>query len=76
MEENAPATVAGRPGFRLVYTWKTKEGLRLKRVHYGFMDGKWVYRLVYQAAARYYYEKDLATFERVRESFKLLGGPA
>ncbi len=76
VEENAPATVAGRPGFRLVYTWKTKEGLRLKRVHYGFLDGKWVYRLMYQAAARYYYEKDLATFERVRDSFKLMGGSA
>ncbi len=76
LEENAPATVAGRPGFRLVYTWKTKEGLRLTRVHYGFLDGKWVYRLIYQAAARYYFDKDLAAFERVRQSLKLLAGSA
>lgn len=74
--ENVPATVAGRSGFRLVYTWKTKEGLAVKRVHYGFQDGKWVYRLIYQAAARHYFDRDLPTFERVRESFRLLTRPA
>jgi hypothetical protein len=76
VEENAPATLDGRSGFRLVYTWNTKDGLRLKRVHYGFRDGKYVYRLVYQAAARYYFERDLATFETVRQSFRVLSKPA
>jgi len=70
--ENTLATIAGKPGFRLLYAWKTRDGLRLKRVHYGFVDGKWVYRLIYQAAARHYFDKDLPTFERVRESFRLL----
>ena len=74
--ENAPAAVGGRAGFRLAYSWSTKDGLRLKRVHYGFLDGKWVYRLIYQAAARYYFDRDLATFDRVRESFRLLTTPA
>lgn len=76
VEENIPAMVAGRPGFRVICSERTKEGLRLKWVHYGFVDGKWVYRLIYQAAARHYFEKDLATFEQVRESLKLLGAPA
>ncbi len=44
--------------------------------NYGFLDGKWVYRLIYQAAARYYFDKDLAAFERVRQSLKLLAGSA
>ena len=70
--ENKPASVAGKPGFRLLYTWKTRDGLRLKRLHHGFLDGKWVYRLIYQAAARHYFDRDMATFERVRESFRLL----
>ena len=70
--ENIPTTVGGKPGFRLLYSWKTKDGLRLKRIHYGFLNGKWAYRLIYQAAARYYFDRDLATFERVRESFRLL----
>jgi hypothetical protein len=70
--ENIPTTVGGKPGFRLLYSWKTKDRLRLKRVQYGFVDGKLVYRLIYQAAARHYFDRDLATFERVRESFRLL----
>lgn len=70
--DNNPASIGGRPGFRLLYSWKAKDGLRLKRVHYGFVDGKWVYRLIYQAAARHYFDRDLSTFERVRESFRLL----
>jgi len=70
--ENTPVTVGGKPGFRLLYSWKTKDGLRLKRVQNGLVDGKWVYRLIYQAAARHYFDKDLPTFERVRESFRLL----
>ena len=59
-----------------MYSARLKSGLRLKTVHYGLLDGKWVYRLIYQAPARYYFEKDLATFEQVRESFKLLAGSA
>ena len=69
--EKVPVTVAGQPGFRLVYGWKTKEGLRLKAVHYGVVHGNGLYRLIYQAAARHYFDRDLDTFERVRESFRL-----
>jgi hypothetical protein len=72
VEENAPATVEGRRGFRLLYTWQTKDGYRLKRIHYGFLEDKWVYRIFYQAAARHYFDRDLATFEKLRGSFRLL----
>ena len=64
--------MAGLPGFKLVYSFRAVNGLRLKRVHYGVLVRDWVYRIQYQAAARYYFDKDLATFERVRESFRLL----
>lgn len=73
--ENTPATVGGKPGFRLLCAWKTGDGLHLKRLHYGFLDGQWAYRLIYQAAARHYFDRDLAAFERVRESFRLLDAP-
>ena len=64
--------MAGLPGFKLVYSFRVVNGLRLKRVHYGVLVRDWVYRVQYQAPARYYFDKDLATFERVRESFRLL----
>lgn len=73
--ENTPFQVAGLPGFKLVYTFKTENWLRLKRVHYGVMVRDWVYRVQYQAPVRYYFEKDLATFERVRESFRIREKP-
>ena len=73
--ENFPFQVSGLPGFKLVYTFRTENGLRLKRVHYGVLVRDWVYRIQYQAAARYYFDKDLSTFERVRESFKLTDKP-
>ncbi len=73
LAENQPAPVAGRPGFRLVYRWKTKEGLPLQAIHYGVFDGKTLFRVVYQAAARHYFERDAPAFERVRESLRLTG---
>ena len=73
--ENAPFQVAGFPGFKLVYSFRAVNGLRLKRIHYGVLVRDGVYRVQYQAPARYYFEKDLATFERVRESIKLTDKP-
>jgi hypothetical protein len=69
--ETTPATVAGRSGFRLVYAWKTKAGLPIRAMHYGFLDDAALYRVVYQAAARHYFERDLATFEQIRQTLRL-----
>jgi len=69
--EKAPFPLAGYPGFKLAYSFKTEDGLRLRRVQYGAMVRDRVYRVQYQAAARYYFDKDLAAFERLRESFRI-----
>lgn len=66
----------GARGDRVAYTWTSKDGYRLKRIQYGFLEGKWVYQLTYQAAARFYFNHDLATFKKLRESFRLLTKPA
>ena len=71
LSENVPFQVAGLPGFKLVYSFRAVNGLRLRRVHYGVLVRDGVYRIQYQAPARYYFDKDLATFERVRESFRV-----
>jgi hypothetical protein len=70
--ENTPATVSGIPGFKTTYTYKNKNGLKLRSIHYGFMAGDWVYGINYNAAQRYYFDKDIKTFEMVFESFKLI----
>lgn len=70
--ENTPATLDGIPGFKALYTYKNKDGLKFKSIYYGFMAEDWFYSINYNAALRYYFDKDIKTFERVVESFKLI----
>jgi hypothetical protein len=69
--DNRPVIIGGLQGFRLVFQWRTSDGLRVKRTHYGFMKDKWVYRIVYQAAARHYFDRDLPAFNALIESFRI-----
>ncbi|HEY4485485.1 MAG TPA: hypothetical protein VI702_04055 [Nitrospiria bacterium] len=70
--ENSPARIGGLPGFKAVYTFKDKDGLKVKGIYYGFLLKDQFYGVSYSAASRYYYEKDLKTFEKVFKSFKLI----
>ena len=70
--ENRPVQVAQYRGFRLVYTHRDKNGLRFKSVLHGFLAGDVFYAIRYTAAERYYFAKDLPTFEQVLASFTLI----
>jgi len=70
--ENVPARISGISGFKLVYTYKNRDGLRLKSILYGFIAGEWFYSISYTAPSRYYFDKDLETFKKVFESFRLI----
>jgi len=70
--ENVPIKISGIPGFKAVYTYKNKDGLKVKSIYYGFILDKWFYGLNYNAAQRYYFDKDIKTFEKVLDSFKLI----
>ncbi|HWP35843.1 MAG TPA: hypothetical protein VNM66_09620 [Thermodesulfobacteriota bacterium] len=74
LEESAPVTVGGLPGFRARFTSKTADGLRLRTLYYGLVAGQWIYVLRYTAAERYYFDKDLAVFEQVVASFRPAAG--
>jgi hypothetical protein len=69
--ENSPATIDGHKGFRLVFTYKNQDGLREKSTFSGFLSQDWFYFIRYTAAARYYYDKDYASYEQVLKSFRL-----
>jgi|1185.fasta_scaffold134574_2 hypothetical protein len=73
--ENSPATVAGRPGFRLTCRFRTSDGLQMKGVVYGVLGDDALYRLTYMAPERYYFDLDLPTFEKIRQSFRLRSPP-
>jgi len=72
VQENRPVQVAQHRGFRLVYTHRDKNGLRFKSVLHGFLAGDVFYGIRYTAAERYYFAKDLPTFEHVLASFRLI----
>lgn len=69
--ENAPANVGGFPGFKLLYSCNTKEGLEKMGVYYGVLRSSHIYFLHYFAPARHYFQQDLKTLEKVRESFQV-----
>jgi len=60
------------PGYKLLYSFRTQKGLTYKGVDYGFIQGAFYYYAVYEAPARHYFKKDYETFERVRESLRLV----
>src|SRR5207248_1905501 len=73
--ENSPATLAAKPGFRLVYRYHTADGLRMKGVVYGVVGEDGFYGLGYVAPERHYFDLDLPTFDSVRTSFRILAAP-
>jgi hypothetical protein len=70
--ENDPALISGQAGFKFVYNYRTKGGLDKKGIFYGLLKGDQLYKLVYEAPRRYYFDKDLETFEDTVASFRLV----
>jgi hypothetical protein len=69
--DNAPAQLGGVPGFRLLVAYKDADGLKMKSLYYGAVTEKSLWSVQYTAPARVYYDRDVATFQRVVASFKL-----
>lgn len=72
IKERKSAKVAGKPGFRVVFSYKTVDGLKMQGVVYGLMHGEWFYLMKYAAPRRFYFDRDVKTFERVVVSAHLI----
>ncbi len=70
--ENTPAKIAEFYGFRLVSSFTNSDGLKYKSVEYGFINGEYFYDINYVAPQRYYFDKDINTFEEAFKSFRLI----
>ena len=75
LETSEPVSLAGRPGFKLRYAYETRDELKIQAVYYGVLSGPWLYYLLYEAPAQFYFARDLAEFEGVRQSLRILAGP-
>ncbi len=71
VKENRSAKVAGRQCFRALFTYRDREGLKIKSVYYGFLDGEWFYGIHYTAPQRHYFDRDIKTFEKIVASLRL-----
>lgn len=69
--EKAPARIAGHSGFRLSFIYTDADGFNFKTLYYGFINGDSFYNIRFAATQEEYFQRDLKTFERVLESFKL-----
>ena len=70
-------TIAGQQAFRAAFDFRLKESVAgplplYKSIYCGFMLGDWFYGISYTAAARYYFDRDAATFETFLESIRIV----
>jgi hypothetical protein len=72
--ENTPAIMDGHAGFKILFTYKDKKGSMFKTLYYGFISDNTFFNLRYCAAMRHYYDKDIADFKQILNSFKLVKG--
>jgi hypothetical protein len=70
--ENNTVTINSYDGFRLIFTYNTADGSSHKTTYYGFVIGNMFYSIRYNACNEAYYQKDLATFQQVLNSFRVL----
>ncbi|MEJ5358448.1 MAG: hypothetical protein WHT06_07195 [Desulfobacterales bacterium] len=70
--ENQTASIAGNPGFRLVFTYTDADGFVFKTIYCGFIRGETYYTIRYGATREEYFSQDLKTFEEVMKSFRLV----
>lgn len=73
VKDNKPAKISGHTGFRLYLSYRDKnlDRVKMKRVFYGLVIDEWFYYISYTAPARYYFDKDLNTFEKIVKSFRI-----
>lgn len=69
--ETRPATISGQRGFRTLLAFRNGDGLKSKAVLSGVLVGKNVWRIVYTAPERYYFDVDLPTFDRALATFRV-----
>jgi hypothetical protein len=69
--EQTQVEIDGHQGFKIQFSYENQTGPRIKTIYYGFLDGESFYNIRYSAAERYYFDKDLETFDKFVRNFRL-----
>lgn len=69
--QNKPAAVFETPAYSLEYTYETMSGLKVHGQQYGFLFDNHIYRIRFEAAEQFYYQKTVDDFSRFLKSIQL-----
>ncbi|MEW6441191.1 MAG: M48 family metallopeptidase [bacterium] len=73
--ENRPVVVDHHEGFRLVFTYRTKEGRPFRTLYYGFLRGDRLHSIRFNAIDPDMFQRDLASFQEMTESLRWTDPP-
>jgi len=68
--ENRSDVIDQHEGFRLVFTYRTKEGGPFRTLYYGFLNGEWFYSIRFNAIDPDLFQRDLAVFQKMKGSLR------
>ena len=74
VRENTPVDVGGKPGIKIVFAFRTKDGLQLTEARYSALVGQTLWHIRYVAPTRHYFERDLAAFEAAVRTTRIPAG--
>jgi hypothetical protein len=69
-----PTTLAGRPGFRVLFSYRTAVdagSIRFREIVVGANSPQGIFIVSYRAPVLHYFEHDLATFEQALATFSI-----
>jgi hypothetical protein len=69
--DHHPTVINDYDGFKIVFTYKTRDGSVFKTVYYGLLKGDYFYSLRYNAAQGHFSQEDMDTFQKVIRSFRI-----
>jgi hypothetical protein len=72
---NQPATVGGRPGFKVTYRYRDAQDVTLKAIYMGVIVHDRFLTLRYTAAQRHYFDAQVSAFHQVVDSLRWIAAP-
>ncbi|MBF0478872.1 MAG: hypothetical protein HQL26_05260 [Candidatus Omnitrophica bacterium] len=69
---NEPLRISNYDGYRLEYSYETKNGLPIRGILCGFQHNAWIYQIRFEATEQHYYEENVKIFEKFLSSFRLI----
>jgi hypothetical protein len=71
--ENRPAKLNRYDGFKVIFTYRTENGLGYKTIYYGFLKDNWFFSVRYNVSVNHESTQNLEAFQKVLNSFELEG---